>query len=203
MAGGIGCARALFFCLAAGTALAACGDRSHTETDTGPLPADPQEWICEGAKPSPRPTIDAWCRAHPDRGQPVPSDLRNPPPPSDFFAYQEYNVRLKKFLTRQEYAIARLDPRQNWRFSGPSVLAADGSFSHNYGPHFPLRVYYSPEVVDWLCNGRQGEIPDGAMIMKAMTIVFDHARHPHRPPTAAWTSPTIRRCRSSRSSGRR
>ena len=56
---------------------------------------------------------------------------------------------------------------ERWRFSGPSVVE-NGSYSHNYGPHFPLRVSYSPEIVDWLCNGREGEIPDGAMIMKAM-----------------------------------
>jgi hypothetical protein len=79
---------------------------------------------------------------------------------------------LQDFLRTKEYASLGWVTDQNWRFSGPSVIE-NGSFSHNYGPHFPLKVYYSPEVVDWLCNGRQGDIPDGAMIMKAMKITFD------------------------------
>ena len=57
-----------------------------------------------------------------------------------------------------------------WRLSGPSVNPPGGDFGHNYGPHFPLKVYYSPEMVDWLCNGRNGEIPDGAIMIKAMSL---------------------------------
>ena len=29
-----------------------------------------------------------------------------------------------------------------------------------------MRIYYSPEVLRWLANNRQGTIPDGAMIIK-------------------------------------
>ncbi len=36
------------------------------------------------------------------------------------------------------------------------------------GTHARVRVYYSDAVVDWLRNGRQGPIPDGAMIVKEM-----------------------------------
>jgi len=32
--------------------------------------------------------------------------------------------------------------------------------------HPPVHIYYSPEVSQWLLNGRQGEIPDGAVIIK-------------------------------------
>jgi hypothetical protein len=142
------------------------------------LPANPQEWVCESSGPATQAEVDAWCRAHPDRGRPIPAELREPPPPSDFSAYQAYNRRLERFLTTQEYATLGWITDRNWRMSGPSVLDG-GSFAHNYGPHFPLRVYYSPEIVDWLCDGRQGEIPDGAMIMKAMSL--------------AWTSLDIRR----------
>ncbi|MGZ8779541.1 MAG: cytochrome P460 family protein, partial [Thermoanaerobaculia bacterium] len=35
-----------------------------------------------------------------------------------------------------------------------------------YGTHKAARVYYSPVVIDWLKGNRQGEIPDGAMIIK-------------------------------------
>lgn len=167
-------ARMLLLALVAAVVLGGCGDRLDTDPPepVGPLPANPQEWICAASKPAPTEAeIGAWCRAHADRGRPVPADLRDPPPPADFEAYQAYNVRLEQFLTRQEYAALGWVYDPNWRFSGPSVVA-DGSFSNNYGPHFPLRVYYSPEVVDWLCNGRQGEIPDGAMIMKAMSLAW-------------------------------
>jgi hypothetical protein len=32
--------------------------------------------------------------------------------------------------------------------------------------HPPVHIYYSPEVSEWLRNGRKGEIPDGAVIIK-------------------------------------
>jgi hypothetical protein len=155
-------------------ALGGCGDASEPPAPdpVDRLPADPQEWICPDRSPPPtQAEIDAWCAAHPDRGSPVPADLRDPPAPSDFAAYQAYNRRLERFLVDQEYASLGWIHDLNWRLSGPSIVQ-NGSYSNNYGPHFPLRVYYSPEVVEWLCNGRQGEIPDGAMIMKAMSIAF-------------------------------
>ena len=150
-------------------AVAACGDRSDPtppEPD-GPLPANPQEWICESSPPATQAEIDAWCRAHPDRGEPLPAALRDPPPVSDFAAYQDFNVAMQQFLVGKKYLDLGWVADRDWRFSGPTLVAGD-SYGTNYGPHFPLRVYYSPEMVDWLCNGRQGEIPDGAMMIKAM-----------------------------------
>ena len=38
------------------------------------------------------------------------------------------------------------------------------------------RVYYSPAVMKWLVNGREGDLPDGAMIVKEM----------YCPPAASW-----------------
>ena len=35
-----------------------------------------------------------------------------------------------------------------------------------YGTHKAVRVYYSPGVMRWLTGGRNGAIPDGAMIIK-------------------------------------
>ena len=32
--------------------------------------------------------------------------------------------------------------------------------------HPPVRIFYSPEVSKWLLNHREGEIPDGAVIIK-------------------------------------
>jgi len=34
-----------------------------------------------------------------------------------------------------------------------------------------IRIYYSPEVIDWLCNDRQGPIPDGAAVVKEMNSI--------------------------------
>ncbi|MEW6268480.1 MAG: hypothetical protein AB1689_04190 [Thermodesulfobacteriota bacterium] len=164
--------RSVALALAVAIALAACGDRSTPDPEPpGPLPPNPQQWICETSPRATRAEIDAWCLQHPDRGRPLPDELRNPPQPSDFDAWQAYNLRLEQFLTTNEFASLGWVYDARWRFSGPSVVAG-GSYGNNYGPHFPLRVYYSPEVVDWLCSGRQGNIPDGAMIMKAMTLSF-------------------------------
>ncbi|MGH9344229.1 MAG: hypothetical protein ACRD19_10760, partial [Terriglobia bacterium] len=101
---------------------------------------------------------------------PLPDALRNPPPVSDFDAYLTYNNSLKDFLTSQQYLTLNWISDMHWRLSGPSTNPPGGDNSNNYGPHFPLKVYYSPEVVDWLCNGRKGQLPDGAMILKAMSI---------------------------------
>ena len=35
-----------------------------------------------------------------------------------------------------------------------------------YGTHPAVRIYYSPKIMQWLTAGRQGAIPDGAMIIK-------------------------------------
>lgn len=56
------------------------------------------------------------------------------------------------------------------RDTGPFVLGA------NYGTHPAVRIYYSPEVSSWLEGGRQGDLPNGSMIIKEM---FD-------PPAARW-----------------
>ncbi|HEX8619348.1 MAG TPA: cytochrome P460 family protein, partial [Thermoanaerobaculia bacterium] len=49
-----------------------------------------------------------------------------------------------------------------------------------YGTHKAAKIYYSPAVIRWLQSGRNGEIPDGAMIIKEQ---FD-------APAAKWTDKT-------------
>ena len=46
------------------------------------------------------------------------------------------------------------------RDTGPYI---DGKY---YGTHPAVRVWYSPGVMRWLANGRQGPIPDGEVIIK-------------------------------------
>ena len=63
------------------------------------LPSDPKEWACRDSLPATQVEIDAWCQSHPNRGLPLPPDLRNPPPVSDFDNYNQYSNRLKDFMT--------------------------------------------------------------------------------------------------------
>jgi hypothetical protein len=152
--------------------LAACGGSQSTPDRSTVLPVKPDDWVCREPEPVTQAEIDAWCASHPDRGRPIPDELRGPPSVADFDRYQAYNSRLKDFLVNGEYSSRGWIHDAKWRFSGPSVVPP-ADFSHNYGPHFPLRVHYSPEVVDWLCNGRQGDLPDGAMMIKEMAIIFN------------------------------
>ncbi len=62
-----------------------------------------------------------------------------------------------------------------WRLTGPIV----GNFYQqsppsSYAAHIPVRVWYSPEIIGWLCRGRSGEIPDGAAIIKELRLVNDN-----------------------------
>jgi hypothetical protein len=42
----------------------------------------------------------------------------------------------------------------------------------SFGVHRAVRVWYSPEIADWLCAGRpEGGLPDGAMIIKEMAPI--------------------------------
>ena len=48
-----------------------------------------------------------------------------------------------------------------------------------YGTHKAVRIYYSPGVMRWLTGGRNGAIPDGAMIIKEQFT----------PPAARYAEP--------------
>ncbi len=50
-----------------------------------------------------------------------------------------------------------------------------------YGTHPAVRIYYSPEVFNWINGGRQGEIADGGMIVKEM----------FPPPAALYVDPLL------------
>lgn len=57
-----------------------------------------------------------------------------------------------------------------------------------YGTHKAARIYYSPAVIRWLVDGRNGAIPDGAMIIKE-GIAPPAARYETEPPPPVtdWT----------------
>ncbi|MEW6281655.1 MAG: cytochrome P460 family protein, partial [Candidatus Eremiobacterota bacterium] len=76
---------------------------------------------------------------------------------------EEFQPQLYAFLSSLAYR-----DRAGWRRdkgvrdTGPFL---NGTY---FGTHPAVRTYYSPEVYTWLKGGRQGELPDGAMIVKEM-----------------------------------
>ncbi len=87
-----------------------------------------------------------------------------------------YAVRVATWLRSLAYREApyawRHDAR--WRLTGDYAGCPPDGVDH--GPHPAVRIYYSPEVVEWLCTARRGEnqipdaddLPAGAMIIKEM-----------------------------------
>jgi hypothetical protein len=74
----------------------------------------------------------------------------------------DYEQQLYAFLFERAYTELRWCVDREVRDTGPFLL------EDNYGTHPAVRIFYSPGVMTWLRNGRQGEIPDGAMIIKEM-----------------------------------
>lgn len=77
---------------------------------------------------------------------------------------------LYTWLRNRDYAKLGWKVDKRVRDCGPYV---HGTY---YGVHPAVRIFYSPEVITWLENGREGEIPDGAVIVKEM----------YSPPAARW-----------------
>jgi hypothetical protein len=88
----------------------------------------------------------------PSTGLPLPSTV----------ARQEYQEKLYAFLGDRRYVDLGWRRDKGIRDTGPYL---NGFY---YGTHPAVRVYYSPEVVEWLEHDRQGTLPDGAIIIKEM-----------------------------------
>ncbi len=160
--------------LAACTLVTACADDdSAGGLDDSRLPQDPSQWVCQDSLDVvTQADIDAWCDEHPDRGSPLPEVLRAPAPLADHDAKNLYDAELEAFLKTDAYRLVLgWVGDRNWRFTGPYV--GEIGSGYGYGTHLPVRIYYSPEVVDWLCDGRQGELPAGAAIIKEMNLIGD------------------------------
>jgi len=114
--------------------------------------------FCDGA-----PRGQAWTDAVPGEGEDAPlSDV--------------YAERVAAWLRSLAYRTAPYDWLHDarWRLTGDYAgCPPDGT---DHGPHPGVRIYYSPEVVDWLCTARRGDeqipdaddLPAGAMIIKEM-----------------------------------
>jgi len=92
------------------------------------------------------------------------------------------------FLCAGRYAGWRhdLSPRtNNIRLTGPFIDTSPTT-TRALTTHAQVRVYYSKGVVKWLEGGRQGAIPDGAMIVKEMFALPVYAPVGKTPSPSGW-----------------
>lgn len=95
-------------------------------------------------------------------GVDVRSDWTALSPPSAMpLADYERNV-LYPWLDRREYAALDWVHDAGVRDTGPLI---DGQYM---GTHPAVRIFYSPSVLAWLERGREGELPDGSVVVKEM-----------------------------------
>ena len=101
--------------------------------------------------------------------RPVPPQLRapNPLPPGENFDFER---QVLTYLSTYDYQQLGWCSDKGVRDTGDWVNTV------YYGTHPAVRILYSPEVMNWLRNGRDGKIPDGAVILK------EH----YSPPAIRW-----------------
>ncbi len=129
-------------------------------------PNTPADWVCAQSPPPPSPeTLAAWCKANPNRGKPA-RILAQPAEISDLPAKNRFDLELRGFLRDRTYRSLGWIADRDWRLTGPYV--GDFPAGKSYGVHPAVRIWYSPKVVDWMCDGRKGALPTGAMIVKEM-----------------------------------
>jgi len=104
------------------------------------------------ARPQSKPTADQ-CKNAPKYPLPLPSSLNQ----KDFINFDQ---TLYAFLNCGNYLNLGWAKDKRVRDTGPFI---NGNY---YGTHPAVRIFYSPEVIDWLKGGRKGTIPEGAMIIK-------------------------------------
>lgn len=98
----------------------------------------------------------------PERTDDTPTDFgqkANLPAPSGM-SVNDFERHLFEFVNNRRYVKLGWLRDKRVRDTGPFI---DG---REYGTHPAVRVFYSPEIVQWLVDGRQGKIPDGAVIIK-------------------------------------
>lgn len=114
-------------------------------------------------------------------------DCRNIPRlplPSSFLPSRlpEFQDQLSQFIQCRQY--------QKLGWAEDKGLRDTGPFLNNtaYGVHPTVKIYYSPQVIDWLKRGSTGAIPDGAMIVKEQyTPPAARYKLAPPPPVSDWT----------------
>jgi hypothetical protein len=153
-------------------ALGGMGQNTQAAADLGgemtPLPPNPDDWVCkDSVQVVSQAAMDAWCSLNRHRGLPAPARLQHPPALADLLAKDIFDVAFQSFLRRREYATdLGWTHDLSWRLTGPYVGTIGSGLS--FGVHPAVHVYYSPEMIDWLCRDRTGTIPDGAIIIKEL-----------------------------------
>lgn len=146
------------------------------ETSQAQLPENPNDWVCSSTSNSELENLSAaWC----DSNKPSQADMDwrartgfvlEPGEITDLTVKNAFDLQLRKFLRSRVYSnVLKWSKDQNWRMTGPYV----GEFGEgeSYGVHPAVRVYYSPEMVVWMCGDRKTELPIGAMIIKEMANI--------------------------------
>lgn len=91
-------------------------------------------------------------------------------PPTGVEPLEGYAQKLQQFLvTDRAYVSLGWLSDAHWRLTGPYQGCPPNG--NSYGVHPSVRIYYSPEVVKWLCDGRKSELPEGAMVVKEMASI--------------------------------
>ena len=128
-----------------------------SHADDGPLAA---KEITDNEKPT------AAAKLPPkDFGQPA-----NLPRPSSM-TVNEFEQTLFDFVNQRQYQKLGWMVDKGVRDTGPFL---NGKY---YGTHPAVRIFYSPEIMEWLVSDRKNAIPDGAVIIKEQ----------YQPPAARHT----------------
>lgn len=135
------------------------------------LPENPKEWVCPESSYTEKQLEKMsaeWCKNNLSKqnyGWQKTSGLPSEPGQiTDLNAKNNYDQQLRKFLNKKTYQAWSHD--RQWRLTGPYVGKIGSGKS--YGVHPGVRIYYSPEVVKWMCTDRSQAIPQGALIIKEM-----------------------------------
>lgn len=139
--------RIMVLCLAAAAIVIASGGR-FAIIAAGAEPAEPTQKEPTQKEPNGR------NGERQDWGQPAELPL---PRSMSVAAYEDV---LFDFLNTRKYVELGWLRDKSLRDTGPFI---NGEY---YGTHPAVRVFYSPEIIRWLVDGRVGRIPDGAMIVK-------------------------------------
>lgn len=165
------CAAALM--IAAVCVISGCSNSNNNSSaapvePAGVLPDNVNEWVCEtNPAPPSKQEIASWCADTAPHGIALPAELATPPSMQDLTAKNLYDQRLQAFLRAKTYETdLNWSSDKQWRLTGPYV--GEIGSGDNYGSHPGVKIYYSPEVVEWMCGDRSAPLPDGAMVIKAM-----------------------------------
>ncbi len=85
--------------------------------------------------------------------------------------FVDLEKRIFGFLQEGEYRSLGWCVDKGVRDTGPFIQGV------YYGTHPAVRIWYSPTIMKWLAGGRQGPIPDGAMIVKEQFFQVPAARY--------------------------